>query len=195
MKRYRLFFGFVLISVAAFLIGQAAPNACITPEMIAPQGEGSGLDSDTVDGQHASELEGEGAGSIHVINANGESVGMYIQQKDRIMFDPSLGVVYRVDFWSGDISASHSNVGKYYESTDCTGDWYAYDQLEPFDTFTVYGDSNVYLTTAVGNRTIRSEKWWDTCDESAPMERRVGITLTTVTLPGPFPAPLYLEAR
>ena len=65
MKRYRVFFGFVLFSFAALLIGQAAPNGCVSPEQIYPQGDGSGLDADMVDGLHASELVG---GSVHVID-------------------------------------------------------------------------------------------------------------------------------
>jgi len=47
---------FILLAVAVFLMGQAAPECLVTPEQIQPQGEGSTLDADMVDGKHASEF-------------------------------------------------------------------------------------------------------------------------------------------
>ena len=54
MKRYRMVLGIAIFAFAAFLMGQAAPRGCVSPEQIYPQGQGSGLDADMIDGKHAS---------------------------------------------------------------------------------------------------------------------------------------------
>ena len=56
MKPYRILFGFILISISAFLLGQTAPSCTVTPDMIIPQGDASGLDADMVDGLNAEEI-------------------------------------------------------------------------------------------------------------------------------------------
>jgi hypothetical protein len=58
MKSHRVVLGIAVFAVAAILIGQAAPNGCISPEQIFPQGDGSGLDADMVDGLNAADIVG-----------------------------------------------------------------------------------------------------------------------------------------
>jgi hypothetical protein len=60
MKRYRMVLGIAVFAFAAFLMGQAAPRGCVSPEQIYPQGQGSGLDADMIDGKHASEIGASG---------------------------------------------------------------------------------------------------------------------------------------
>ena len=57
MLRKKMFLGFVMLS-ALFFMGQSEPGCLVLPEQIQPQGDGSTLDADMVDGMHASELAG-----------------------------------------------------------------------------------------------------------------------------------------
>jgi hypothetical protein len=130
--------------------------------------------------------------SLHVVDADGNDVGLYIESSE--MFDQSLEVVYDIDFWTGEPSPYLDNLGKLYESTDCSGDWYV-DDRKSSDTFTLFDDSTVYRVTAVAGRTIRSKESEFGCGAQGGEERLVGISWTAVALPTSFPAPLRLEAR
>jgi len=198
MKRSRLYFGLLLFAVSAFLLGQAAPNGCISPVMIAPQGEGSGLDSDMVDGKHSWELLGGSGGCLHVIDAEENDIGIYLGSSNvggNQIFVPSLGLSFTFNTWTGELSNSDVTWSKLYESIDCTGDFYAW-AFSPYSSFSfTTGDSGVYAVTAVGNRTIRSAGYNGECHtEGGPWEQQVAISFKTVTVPS-FPAPLRLEAR
>ena len=126
-------------------------------------------------------------GTLHVIDADENDIGLYVESNE--IFDPSSGLIFNFDAWAGELSAD-SNSERLYESIDCTGDAYAYAGTPDNRTFTLPGESTVYVVTEAGNRTIRSYDFGGGCDTTGPCEDIVAIGWTTVTVPGPFPAPL-----
>ena len=133
-------------------------------------------------------------GSLHVIDADGNDVGLYVESNE--IFFPSSGLIFNFDAWTGEVSADSSGAFRVYESIDCTGDAYTHAR-RPWSTFSFSGESPVYVVSEVGIRTIRSSYGpFDECEQyTEPYEQRVATTWTTVTVPGPFPAPLGLEVE
>ncbi len=143
-----------------------------------------------------------GRGGVHVIDADGNEVGVLYEDKDEV-FNPGLGLTFRIDYWSGEVRPDETEESKLFESTDCTGDWYVRGR-HPHETFGITGESGVHTVTAVERKPIRSS-WHNfigvpecsiNCLASAEecMEP-VAVAWDEVTLPSAFPAPFSLEVR
>jgi hypothetical protein len=147
-------------------------------------------------------------GGLHVIDAQGNDVGIGVTAADLFapstLFDPSLGLVYRVDFWTGQTSPHIEQFYRYFESDDCSGPWYT-QTFPPGQTFSFSDDPTVYSVTAVANKTMLSFlsliEGGSCSSEGSPIvgpplgELAPFGTSQLVTLPSSFPAPLHYEIR
>jgi len=135
-------------------------------------------------------------GSVHVIDANGDDVGILIDG-DSAVFDPTMGLVYGVNYWTGQVTSYP--VDSYYESTDCSGLEYLLSGSRPQGIFSFCGDPAVYTCTATDSKELGSYRSCDTgeCYMTLGEEpHRVCTAWTPVmSQPPSYPAPLHLEER
>ena len=137
-------------------------------------------------------------GGLHLIDAEGNDLGIFTETRyynadHPGLFDPSRGLHYQVDLWTGE-TYPDTQRSKNFESDDCSGPWY----VRPVDlgrTFTIFGDPTIYTVTAVANKTIRSFGSGSECFTQPDTPMLVGSSLATVTIPSSFPGPLHYEAR